>query len=308
MSRWEHFCVVGIGAHARTKLIPAIEANGQTIVGVVSKQSAESLPDVPIFQTIDAAFAAVPQDTVFVLASPPSAHHAQAGAAIDAGFDVIVEKPAFVTAAEANDIAGRCAAKGTVLAEAFMQRHTDLYRRLLEFCAAHQVSALDLAFVIPAMPGGTFRSQSDLGSSSLYDIGCYILALLGDLRLDISALEIVGVQQAGTMAEVVDLAGALNGIAVTAKVGVGPEYRNRANVRLADGTETCFQPIFYGRPGRKTIGEEPIEDGNAFEAMFAVPREQRLLDQRERFASIVSVTVGLEALAAQLAGFRAKPA
>ncbi|MBX9860473.1 MAG: Gfo/Idh/MocA family oxidoreductase [Sphingomonas sp.] len=305
MSRWESFCVVGIGGHARTKLIPAIKANGQSIAGLVSRQPPEALPDAPIFGTLDAALAGVPSDTVFVIASPPSAHHAQVRAVIDAGFDVIVEKPAFVTAVEARDVTARCAATGTVLVEAFMQRHTGLYRRVLDFCAAHRVAAIDLAFVIPAMPSGTFRSESDLGASSLYDIGCYILALLGDLRLDLSALEITAVRETGTMAEAVDLAGILDGIAVTATIGVGPEYRNRASVGLADDSKTSFHPIFYGRPGLKTIGEEQIEDGNAFEAMFAVPRTQWLRDQDERFAGIIAVTARLEALAAQLEKFRA---
>jgi predicted dehydrogenase len=304
LTRWERFCVVGIGGHARTKLIPAIAANGKTLVGLVSRQPPAVLPDAPVFATLNAALASLPRDTAIVIASPPSLHHAQIRAALDAGFDVIVEKPAFVTAAEARDVAIRCAAGGAVVAEAFMQRYTGLYRRLLEFCGASRVAALDLTFVVPAIPADTFRSESDLGSSSLYDIGCYILALLSDLGLDLPKLNITGVEAAGTMAEAVELAGTLNGIAVTAAIGVAPEYRNNVTVSLDDGSTTSFHPAFYGRPGRKTIGDETIEDGNAFEAMFSVPREQWLADQPARLEAMISIAAQLEALAAQLSRFR----
>jgi predicted dehydrogenase len=304
MSRWERFCVVGIGGHARTKLIPAIKANGQTIAGLVSRQSPEELPEAPIFTTLDKALAALSKDTAIVIASPPSQHYSQVNAAIDAGFDVIVEKPAFVTAADVRAIQAKCKANGTVLVEAFMQRHTLLYRKLLCFCSEHEINALDVDFVIPAMPSNTFRSESELNSSSLYDIGCYILALLSDLGLGVDALHITGVQAAGTMAEAVDLEGILDGVAVTARIGVGHEYRNVATVGLADGSRINFYPIFYGRAGTKTIGSETLEDYNAFEEMFARPREQWQEDQCARFAALVSVTARLETLVAQLAVFR----
>jgi predicted dehydrogenase len=304
MSRWERFCVVGIGNHARTKLIPAIAANGQTLAALVSRQPASALPDAPLFATLDAALATLTRDTAIVIASPPAMHHAQVRAAIDAGFDVIVEKPAFVTAAQAQEVADLCTGSEAVLVEAFMQRHTGLYRRLVDFCAINPVAGLEIAFVIPAMPADTFRSDADLVASSLYDIGCYILALLDDLGLDVSPLSIGDVHAPGTIAEAVTLTGALDGVDVKAIIGVGPDYRNSVTVRLADGSETGFHPIFYGRPGSKTMGTQTIEDGNAFEAMFALPREQWLADQPARLDAMIGVTAQLERLAAQLQRFR----
>ena len=41
--RWERFCVVGVGSHARNRLIPAIRANGQILVGVVLTRQLEWL-------------------------------------------------------------------------------------------------------------------------------------------------------------------------------------------------------------------------------------------------------------------------
>lgn len=305
MSRWERFCVVGVGGHARTKLIPAILANGQTVAGLVSRQPAESLPPFPVFATIDEALTALPRDVVMVIASPPSLHHAQVSKALDAGFDVIVEKPAFLTTAEAQDIADRCAASDRVVVEAFMQRHSQLYRYLLDHCAANPVAALDLAFVIPAVPSGTFRSGSDIGASGLYDIGCYVLALLSDLGLDLDALDIVGVRDAGTMSEALELAGVLDGIKVNAHIGVGPGYQNSATVYLTPGEETRFHPFFYGRAGSRSMGDVSFDEGSCFETMFAIPRDIWLADQPARFDTMIAVTAKLEQLATRLGQLRA---
>jgi predicted dehydrogenase len=305
VNRWERFCIVGLGGHARTKLIPAIEANGQSVAALVSRQLPDALPYRPVFATLDEALEALPRDTAIVITTPPALHHAQVRAAIDAGFDVVVEKPAFTTAREARDIAEQCAARGTVVVEAFMQRHSELYRRLIAHCKSRTITALDAVFVVPSMPTGTFRNADDPASSSLYDIGCYILALLADLGIGLEPLDIVGVDHAGTMAEAVDLAGDVDGIAVTARIGVDPEYRNSATVTFADDSQLSCQPLFFGRPGTRMMDDGTIKEGNAFEAMFGVSREQWLADQASRLASIVSVTEKLESLAAQLAAFRA---
>ena len=304
MSRWERFCVVGIGGHARTKLIPAILANGQTVTGLVSRQPAESLPAFPVFATVGEALAALPRDVVMVIASPPSLHYAQVCQALDSGFDVIVEKPAFLTTAEAQDITDRCAANDRVLVEAFMQRHSGLYRHLLDHCTANSVAALDISFLIPWVPSGTFRTASDIGASSLYDIGCYILVLLADLGLELGALDIINVRNAGTVSEALKMSGLLGGTNVSAHIGVDREYRNSVIVRLASGNETSFHPVFYGRAGFRTIGDVSFEEHDCFEAMFAVPRNIWLSNQSARFDAMIAVTARLEQLSLQLADFR----
>jgi hypothetical protein len=155
------------------------------------------------------------------------------------------------------------------------------------------------------MPSDTFRNAKDPASSSLYDIGCYVLALLADLGIDLTSLDIVSAEAAGTMSESVDLAGTLDGVSVTAQIGVGAEYQNSVTVTLADDFRVKCQPIFYGRPGTRILGNETIEESDSFQAMFAVPRERWLADQAQRLAAIVSLTEKLELLAMQLIAFRA---
>ena len=72
------FCVVGLGNHALTKIIPAIHANNQRLVAVVTSQASKGGLDVPAFENVHQALVALPPDTVFYVSTPPDLHFEQA--------------------------------------------------------------------------------------------------------------------------------------------------------------------------------------------------------------------------------------
>ena len=303
--KWRRFCVVGIGGHARTKLLPALLASGQDVVGLVSNQPAGELPCGPVFNRLDAALAALPADTVIVIATPPDLHFEQARIAIEAGHDVVVEKPAFVRTEQARELAGMSQARATVLVEGLMHRHTGLYARLLDHWRTHrsQIVGLDLTFSIPAMPPGTFRQHSNVESSCLFDMGCYIVSLLSDLGLGLDGLEMRDASSS-QRGETIMVGGTLDGVEVTARFGVSAEYRNVVAIRMRDGRRMHFQPFFYGRPGEKhvsteegnAIDEQVFSDPDAFRTMFNVTRAAWLDSQPARMAELIEVTRALERL------------
>ena len=306
VAKWQRFCVVGVGAHARNKLIPALLANGQQIVGMVSSQSPESLPVGSIFGSIEAALQDLPADTVFIISTPPTLHFEQVQLAVKAGRDVIVEKPAFVSAHETQEIAALAKDRGIVVVEGFMHRYTLLYRRFLDYWNVHRqrIMALEAAFVIPGVPPGTFRQESTVTSSCLYDIGCYAISLLADVRLPLQGLQLLQGSQPGKAHEEIYIGGVLGGVEISIRIGVASSYQNLVALRTSDDETARFGPFFYGRPGEKWITldsrgiveKELLEDGNAFQAMFAVPRSQLLVDQAARFAQMTEVAECLEAL------------
>src|SRR3981081_110805 len=126
------FCIVGVGGHARTKLIPAIEANGQQVAAVVSSQAAKNFPDAAVFVRLKDAVEKLPRDTAFFIATPPPMHFEQARLVLQGGFDLFLEKPAFGPRREAEQVASLCERQPVVLVEAFMHRYTWLYSELLE--------------------------------------------------------------------------------------------------------------------------------------------------------------------------------
>lgn len=306
---WRDFVVVGVGGHARTKLIPAIVANGQRVVGLVSGQDPADLPVAPVFPSLADAIAAVDRGTAIVVASPPAAHFDQSMAALAAGFDVIIEKPAFATADQVR-AAGECArATRAIVVEAFMHRHTALYSRLLDdrLQLGRALESIQIEFVVPGLPAGTFRADNDVISSVLYDIGCYPLSLLSDLGLPLDELSLVGVESANTDRECLTIAGIVGGVTVEIMCGVAKYYANSVSLG-AGGNLLRYTPFFYGRPGVRTLtgdeGDEQMEEGDAFAAMFATPRRDWLATQSDRLLAMETVTAALERLGRDLAAAR----
>jgi|GEM_PF-5274194 len=310
-TRVNRFCIVGPGGHALTKLIPAIEANGQQVVGLVSSRPAETFPGRPVFARLEEAIDALPADTAFVVASPPAAHFDQAATVLTAGRDLFLEKPAFVTEGEAQAIADLCRGE-TVFVEAFMHRYTRLHARAVDAYSADRgrIATIGMDFLIPQMPGGTFRQRPEIDASSLYDMGCYPLSLLADFDLPLDGLALDGVECAGDpFHEQVRLSGEADGIRVELRIGVADSYANRLRLEMTDGATIGFEPFFYGRPGDRTItttgagqnAAEIVTEDNAFEAMFARPREAWLTDQDDRLNRTIRITRTLERLGRDLA-------
>ena len=313
--RWNSFCVVGLGGHARTKLLPALAANGQALAAVVSRSLAPAPGAVPKFNDVTAAMKSLTPEIVFLLSSPPALHFEQARPLLEAGRDLIVEKPAFATARQAADASALAMKSGSVLAEAFMHRQTELHRRLLAAWHEHEgcFDAIEIEFLIPGAPAGTFREQADIGSSLLLDVGCYAISLLIDLRLPLDSLKLAHVSAAGNpLAERYRIEGKVKGLAISADIGIGAEYSNKVVLRAPDSSMR-YGPFFYGRPGVRSIehqkrGESVIEsivEANAFERLLNVPPAAWLADQADRLQDMIEATRCLERVGRDLIDRRA---
>ena len=96
---------------------------------------------------------------------------------------------------------------------------------------------------------GTFRQAPDIGSSMLYDIGCYAVSLLFDLGLPPDALVLDEVERPGGAEELFRLSGRIAGLDVRIRAGVAAAYENAVTLRRRDGGTTRYAPFFYGRSG-----------------------------------------------------------
>jgi D-galactose 1-dehydrogenase len=114
--------IVGGGKIARDQHVPAIAGSADfTLAAAVTLADAE-LPGVPNFRTIAEMKAAMPEVTAVALCTPPRSRHALALQAIEAGLDILNEKPPAAILAEAQDIAVRAAAAGRVLYQSWHSR------------------------------------------------------------------------------------------------------------------------------------------------------------------------------------------
>lgn len=309
--RPERFCIVGMGGHARSKLLPAILANQQKVAALVTTQPPDTFPGLAVFTEMAEALRQLGPDVTVLIASPPALHFPQTALALEAGLDVIIEKPAFVTANQARTARGLAAAANALVVEAFMHRHTRLHARFVSEWAGlrDEAASLSLRFLIPEMPAGTFRAGSGVAASSLYDIGCYAVSLLLDLGLDPAGLFLSRVRAAGRPTEeAVHLSGQFGELDVEIEVGIGTHYENAVSVETRAGQRLLFEPYFYGRPGERRIHSsgtgapsiETLDEPNAFATMLAVPKTNWRRDADLRWTSMISAAAALERLSAEL--------
>jgi predicted dehydrogenase len=227
------------------------------------------------------------------------------------GFDLVLEKPAFVTRREAEQVVLICERQPVVLVEAFMHRYTRLYSELLAVWAASRgrMRRIEIIFLIPAMPAGTFRSETQITSSGLFDIGCYPISLLADIGLGEADLEVSQVHFAANPDKMrIGITGSAGEVAIAIDIGVGDAYANSVCLHLDDGEAICFAPFFFGRKADRSISTSSggdtrtrtFPDENAFEVMLAWPRDAWRRDQAGRSAQMIGVAGRLEQLARQV--------
>lgn len=303
---WNNFCVVGLGNHAKSKLIPALVENKIKIKGLVTSQNINSSVETQIFKNINEALKSLDQNVVYLVSSPPKNHFDQVKQILKEGNDVVVEKPAFIKYKEIIDINKILKKNNNVLVEAFMHKHSNFYKIFLDTWKdlREKTVKLDIIFYVPEYPISTFRDSRDIGSSCLYDIGCYGLSLLLDMDLDFKNIDLVNIKKSKFDINQIHLSNRSESININLKVGISDNYNNSVIITTNDKKKFKFSPFFYGRACKKyieitdrhsnVISNDFFYDQNSFNIMFGENRINWYNSQKMRIEKMVKVTQKLE--------------
>jgi D-galactose 1-dehydrogenase/L-arabinose 1- dehydrogenase len=113
--------IVGIGKIARDQHIPVLRASGQFELIAAASRNAR-LDEVANYADIAAMLAAHPELDCVAICTPPQAHFAAAVLALDAGKDVLLEKPPAATTREIALLAERAGRAGLTLFQSWHSR------------------------------------------------------------------------------------------------------------------------------------------------------------------------------------------
>ena len=305
-NKWKNFCVVGLGNHAKTKLIPALKNNNLHIEGLVTSQKKNFQNDVKIFMNINEAIQNLSRNTVFVIASPPHVHFSQIKQIINNGNDVIVEKPSFISLNEINEINHLLNNNTNVLIEAFMYKDSLLYKKFINFWNKFKtkVTHINIIFYIPSYPKNTYRDKNNIESSCLYDLGCYGFSVLSEMNLDFKNLKLLNIKRQKYFVDNIHIGGQIDNISINMKFGVGEMYNNSVEIITENGNKHIFAPFFYGRAADKNIqyrdknnqiiSKQIIPDINSFDIMLGRSRLNWYKSQQDRLKKMIMVTKKLE--------------
>jgi predicted dehydrogenase len=123
--------VAGAGAFGRNHLrvYRELETGGQGVALVAAVEPDEARAaetsaqyGIPVFATVDELLAADLRLDAATVAVPTLHHHAVASALLDAGLDLLVEKPLAATLAEADDLIQRAGKGGRILQPGHLER------------------------------------------------------------------------------------------------------------------------------------------------------------------------------------------
>lgn len=178
-----HVLLLGYSRIARKRLIPALGACGQAVhLDIASKSSAreakaeQRLPG-EIFDCYGSALHESRADTVYI--SLVNSDHAQwAETALESGRHVVVDKPAFLSSADAERLIALAASKQLLLAEAnVFSFHPQIEYVLEEFKAAKSAPLkVTSVFSFPGFQKEDFRYKASCGGGALNDLGPYAIS------------------------------------------------------------------------------------------------------------------------------------
>ena len=250
-----NYCIVGIGHHAESKLIPSVMKSGKKIVGIVSRTNKTSLRKYKRFKYIDQAIKKLPKNTIYVLSTPPSTHFGLIKKLIRKKKNIIVEKPIFTHPSQVIALKKSYFNKRIFLKEIFMYRYSLMFKKSILFIKKeyNHIKKIECNFVIPSNPELSFRDEKKIESSCLYDIGSYIFDYFTTLDLRLHSLEIINTNYIGDKLASMYFSFKIGNINIFSHIGIGQNYINNLTINKKDGEKINFNTFFYGRSCNKVI-------------------------------------------------------
>lgn len=117
--------IIGIGKISQDQHLPVIDKSKDFVLAACVSTRGIGHRDVPVFRTPAELYKAMPEVEIVSICTPPGVRHAYVRDAIDAGKDVLLEKPPTQTIAEFNDLVTYGAIKGSLLFQTWHSRYNE---------------------------------------------------------------------------------------------------------------------------------------------------------------------------------------
>lgn len=138
--------IIGFGKIAHDQHAPAIAASPNFQLAAVSNAGGDAPAGVAAFKTYAEMLKAVPGLDAVAVCTPPGPRRAIAAACLDAGLNVLLEKPPAGTVAEVADIAARAAAARKVAFTTYHAQHNAAVKRAAERLAGKALKTLQVTW------------------------------------------------------------------------------------------------------------------------------------------------------------------
>jgi D-galactose 1-dehydrogenase len=107
--------VIGVGKIAQDQHLPVIDKSRDFVVAATVSTRGLGHNGMPVFKTPAELYAAMPEIKLVAICTPPLVHHQMVREALDAGMDVLLEKPPTPTVSEFDDLVRHAKKKKRIL-------------------------------------------------------------------------------------------------------------------------------------------------------------------------------------------------
>lgn len=239
------FCIIGLGSHARNKIIPSIKKIKNSKIISVTRSKNNTVYGIKNFNNILELKKTYLKNYLFIIATPPESHFKILKFLLKNNCMIAVEKPAIINRSDFLSIKKNYNLNKILLIETFYYKLSKLYNKFLLDWHKYksQIKNIDIIFLIPTFPVNSFRDYNEYWISYILDIGCYPIDILNSMNLKLNkpTIKIFKKQIKINFTD--------DNIKINIKIGIG-EYTNKIILNNLKNNYTYeYSPIFYSRSG-----------------------------------------------------------
>jgi len=278
--RIKKICFIGYGSHVEKTLIPSLNLNNKNIKIVTKKK----LNNFQTFSSLQIALKNLTKDYIFFNSTPPTFHYSLSKLILSSGFNLIVEKPMCLKSWQVEKLYDLAKKKNVFIFENMMYFYSQQFKLIKKIISKKNIDSIDIKFAIPAFNLNSFRTNTNLKSSILYDMGCYPFSFLAYFNFDLKNFKIRYIVKKKCLIffEVYFVAKKIKFKIICA---VFQKYENFLKVNFKNLTSCKFNHVFYGKKVNKEnyyykLGKQirttTISEKNIFQNIFSFTKKNFL--------------------------------
>jgi hypothetical protein len=241
-------CIVGYGPHVEKTIIPSLSLKKKDIKIISSKPT---IKNFDIFPNIKTALKKINKNYIIFNATPPNLHFETSKLILNMGFNLIIEKPICLNNIQLSKLKILSEKQGLFIFENMMYFYSKQFSIFKKYILnKKKIESIKINFCIPNFNKDSFRSNTDLNSSLLYDVGCYPFSLISYLGFEMKDFHIT-YKFKNKILNYLNINFISKKIKFFVKIGFFYNYKNFVEISYTDKTKVRFNYFFYGKKMKK---------------------------------------------------------
>ena len=241
-------CIVGYGSHVEKTIIPSLSIKKKNIKIISSKPA---IKNFEIYPNIKTALKKIDKRYVIFNATPPNLHFKTSKLILNMGFNLIIEKPICLNVKQLSKLKMLSNKQGLFIFENMMYFYSDQFLIFKKYILnKSKIDTIKLNFCLPNFNKDSFRSNTNLNSSLLYDVGCYPFSLISYLGFEMKDFNI-NHRFKNKILNYLNIDFYSKKIKFFVKIGFFRKYENFVEIVYSDKTKVRFNYFFYGKKIKK---------------------------------------------------------